>query len=211
MKAKILSLALGASILLLGACGDDNPSPKERFSFDGETIALKNANIYLTYIGTYEGRSSREYIITDGTFSGGDFTGATYFAEAEFVTESEETEFTTGEYPQWYYWDDIPANSTGSYVEVYSESEEEADYFYYWTPEEDGTDAHDPIVISGGIDDGETITFKFNGDLTYEYYDTEADDYIEENVSGKFYVKGEIEDISSTPARKKSRRASRVH
>ena len=209
---KVLSITAVIGIMILGACGDDEPSRKEQFAFEGKTFGLKEANFYLTDVSTYDGRQYREYLITDGEYTDG-FEGSTYFIEVEFADEVDEDDFETGKFPQWYSWDDVPETSAMSYLEAWSESEGDADYFYFWTPEEAQNDDHDPIVISGGINDDQTMTLKFDGTLMYEYYDTDTEEYIEELASGKFYVKGKVEDISNLggPAKRKSKRELRAH
>jgi hypothetical protein len=203
---RILSSLLVLTAFLLGACGDDDkPSIKEQFSFEDESFTLKDANAFLTYDGTFDGRLEKDYLFTDGTYDLEDdeFTNATYFIEVYLTTTEEEDEFKKGKYPQWYFWEDAPATSRIGYVEAYS-ALDDLTYFSFETQEdeEDG----DPVEISGGFDDGETITVKFSGDLEYYHYDATEEEWIAETVSGKFTVKGEIEDISSSgPAKHHAR------
>lgn len=208
---RTLTGMLAIATLLLSACGDDdNASPKEQFSFDGETVTLKDANLYLTYETEYnETHMYRDYFITDGTYVDGDgwdlddYTDATYYIAVELGVPIEE-EFGAGEFPLFDSFSDTPPNSNMSYV--YFESGEDEAFVEYFVP--DDLVGGDPVVVSGGTDDGETMTLKFNGTLTYYYFN--GTDWVEDDVEGKFYFKGEVEDVrSSGPARVKQ--SERVH
>jgi hypothetical protein len=196
MKRTLIStLTLGA--LLLGACGDDDKaSPKEQFKFSGETIALKEANVFLVDDDTFneEDGAYREYIITDGEASG---NGATFYIEVELGNPVDEV-LETGKYPVYDNWDDAPEGSNIGYV--YYENEEDGNDYVEIYPS-DNADGDDFVEVSGGLEDGETMTIKFNGKLTYYHYDTETEEWVDEEIDSKIYFKGEVDDVSSVPAK----------
>jgi hypothetical protein len=202
---RILSTILALGIVLLSACGDDETSFRERFSFEDQTLAVKDAKVYLTYEGTFDGRPERDYLITDGVYNSesGLYGDATYFIEVYLVEEEEEEEFRTGNYPAWDDWNDAASTSRISYIEAYAAMDDD-NYFRLETLSD--AEGEDNVKVSGGFDDGETITFKYSGDVNY-YHLNDDDDWVNETVSGNFTVKGEIEDITSSPvARQKGRK-----
>lgn len=202
---RILTGTLAVITLLLAACGDDdNSGPKEQFAFGDETITLKDANLYLVEEDTYsDTHIYRDYFITDGTYNGEggwdleSFTGATYYIAVELAVPDDE-EVGPGEYPAFWTWSGATETSNISYV--YMEMGEGEDYVEFdLLPAADGDDN---VEVSGGVDDGDTMTLKFNGTLSYYYFDGE--DWVTDNESGKFYFKGEVDDVrSSGPAKVK--------
>ena len=184
------------SLVLFNSCSKDEAAPKLQFVFDGETISLTGANLYLTTESTFENRANREYFISDGTYTNaddnngwslGDYDGATYYLAVELVS-GVAGDLTVGEFPSYYNWD-LPAdNSTISYI--YLESGIGNDYFEYDT-DYLGED-HSPDVVSGGLEDGDKMTLKFNGTLTYYYFD--GTNWVENSVTGKFYYSGTVND-----------------
>jgi hypothetical protein len=193
---KMLSAILALAIVLLSACGDDDKpaAPKAKFDFNDNTVSLTDANLYLMYENTDgSGHIFRDYFITDGVYDEGNgwsmnsYTGATYLIAVEVGVPVAEEVLTPGEYPLYYSFSTAPENSNIGWFMFDSEA------FYYETPNEilDG----DPIEISGAFDDGDTMTIKFNG--TLEFYP----DGPSEEVSGKFYYKGEVQDVRSVLAK----------
>ncbi|HMV07663.1 MAG TPA: hypothetical protein PK325_00275 [Cyclobacteriaceae bacterium] len=191
----LFSAAAAASILLLAACGDDEkPKPKQEFTFGDQTISLKDANIFIDYNGTFNGTHVyRDYYITDGAANG---SGATYYIEFELAVPEGE-QISEGEYPAFYNWSSASETSNIGYV--YAESGEDNQYVEIDLLED--ADGSDKIVVSGGVDDGETMTVKFNGDVSYYYFD--GTNWVTETVAGKFYANGVVEDVSSVPTRKR--------
>jgi hypothetical protein len=51
------------------------------------------------------------------------------------------------------------------------------------------------------MDDGDNMTVKFNGTLSY--YHLVGEDWVDESITGKFYFKGEVDDVTSAPAKVK--------
>lgn len=192
---KLLNTALAASMLLLAACGDDEkPNPKQEFTFGDQTISLKGANIFIDYNGSFNGTHIyRDYYITDGAANG---TGATYYIEFELAVPEGE-EIATGEYPAFYNWDNPSETSNIGYI--YSEGGEDEQYFEIDLLED--ADGSDKITVSGGVNDGETMTVKFKGSVSYYHFD--GTNWVTETVNGKFYAKGEVQDVSSVPTRKR--------
>lgn len=194
MKFKsLLTLGLLASALFLNSCSKDDASPKLQLVADGDTYTLKGANLYLTRGSSYNGHNYRDYIISDGTLINGndgwgleDYTGATYYLAVEISSPSGET-LTTGSFPQYYDWSSVPAESGMSYV--YMESGTGNDYFYFETPE--ATDEA-PVTVTGGLEDGNKMTLKFNGTLYYYYFD--GVNWVDKTVSGKFYFSAKVQD-----------------
>lgn len=204
MTLKRTAGTLAIAALLLTACGDDEKTAlKEQFSFDGETVSLSNANLYLTYEDTYnDTHVYRGYFITDGTFVEGDgwglsdYAGATYYIGVELGTPVA-GEIGAGEFPLFESYNDTPANSNMGYV--YMESGEDDAYFEYYVPDDQVNG--NPVVVSGGVEDGENMTLKFSGTLTYYHFN--GTNWVDESATGKFYFKGEVEDVRSAPANMK--------
>lgn len=191
---KILPGVFAVIVLLLSACGDDEKSsPKQQFTFEDGTISLKDVNLFLTDDEFYDGETGnyREYIITDGDANG---TGATFYIEVELGNEADEV-LVAGTYPQYENWSEAPDNSNVSYI--YSEIGDGDDYMELYPT--DDANGDDDVVISGGMEDGETMTLKFNGTLMLYYFD--GANWVDKEVTGKFYFKGEVDDVTSAPAK----------
>jgi hypothetical protein len=117
-----------------------------------------------------------------------DYDDATYYLAIELAVPLEH-EVEAGEYPQYNNWS-LPENDENmSYI--YLESGEGNDYFEYYT--EDIDENHEPVVVTGGVDDGDKMTVKFSGRLTYYYYN--GTNWVENSVSGKFYFSGRVQDM----------------
>ncbi len=194
MKLKsLLMYGLIVTMGLLSSCKDDE-SPKLQFVFDGETISLTGANLYLTRQSTYDNRTYRDYFISDGTYTNADandgwslddYDGATYYLAIELASVVA-GDLTVGEFPSYSNWGLPEDNSTISYI--YLESGTGNDEIQYYSDDED----HLPVTVSGGLEDGDKMTLKFNGKLTYYYYD--GANWVENSVTGKFYYSGTVND-----------------
>lgn len=212
---RILTSTLVIAVLAFTACSDDDSSPKEQFSFDGETIALKDAKIYLTYEGEAGNGTHlyRDYFISDGTYTNADgndgwsmedYDNATYFIAVELAVPFEE-EIGAGEFPQWSSWTGVETNISYIYVE----SGDGADEVEYYT--DNDNEDNSPVIVSGGMEDGDTMTLKFNGKLTYYFFN--GTNWVEETVSGKFNVKGKVNDEreSGVPAKRSQKVSVKGH
>ncbi len=194
LKSLFTTGLLLASLVLFNSCSKDAAAPKLQFVFEGETISLTGANLYLTEQSTYDNRTYRDYFISDGTYTNADgeegwslddYDGATYYLAVELASVVA-GDLTIGEFPSYYNWDPAEDNSTISYI--YLESGTGNDAIYYYSNDED----HSPVVVSGGLEDGDKMTLKFNGTLYYEYFD--GTNWIESSVTGKFYYSGTVND-----------------
>lgn len=195
MNLKIM-LTLFCVIASVGftSCSDDESGVEEQFSFEDETLSVKDANVYLTYKATIDDRLQTKYVITDGTFDAdeGGFVNETYNIAIFLYTPEDDESYSPGEYRQLFQLSDAPASSNVSYMLATSESGDMD--FRLETPE--NTEA-EPIRVSGGFDDDETITFKYSGDLD-SYSWNEDDVLVTERVSVSFTIKGKIQDITSS-------------
>ncbi|HET9055135.1 MAG TPA: hypothetical protein VFM90_13235, partial [Cyclobacteriaceae bacterium] len=186
---RTLTGLLVVGTLLLSACGDDeNSDPKKQFTFADEKISLKNANLYLVREDTYsDTHIYRDYFITDGEYNGEggwyleSFTGATYYLAVELAVPNEE-EFGPGEYPLFGSWSN-QEDENANIGYVYFEMGEDEEYVELDLLSD--ADGEENVVVSGGVDDGDTMTLKFDGALTHYYFDGE--DWVTDNESGKFY------------------------
>jgi len=165
------------TLLFTQSCKDDDENivtaPKE-ITFGDKTISLENANISTWKNDTTSDWKYREYTISDGTYkdSGSrynlsNYDNATYILNIELAVKLGESSevLTTGEYPQWSNWSSA-ANSDDtmiSYVYVETLDGEEYDTLR----ESDGGD-HPPIVVSGGLNNGEKMILSANGTMEYE-------------------------------------------
>lgn len=195
---KMLGGMFAIAMLLLSACGDDEKaSPKSQFAFEGEdAFSLKDANLYLVYEGNDgSGHIYRDYIITNGTYVDGngwsfdDYTGATYIMAVELGVPAEEEELTDGKYPLYSSFSDAAETSKVSWISF----ETSGDVYYEI---HDDAMGEDEIEISGDYDDGDKMTIKYNGTLTNYTPEDEV------SADGKFYFKGEVEDVRAILARK---------
>ncbi len=190
---KMLGSALAIVLLLLSACGDDDKvTPKSQFDFVGDATSLKDANIYLLYEDDDAGNGHmyREYFITDGTYDGGDGWDLGDYLDATYVIALQvggpmDDELSKGSYPLYASFSDAPETSKISWISFDTVDE------YYETPND--AMGEESIKLSGGFDDGDMMTISYNGSL--EYSEDETDD----EVSGKLYFKGEVQDMR-TPA-----------
>lgn len=191
---RILVSALVIATLLLTACGDDDkPAKKEQFSFADTTFTLTDGKIYLDDFGTYnETHVYQDYFITNE----GDGVDAPYYISFELAVPIGE-EIGAGKYPAFWDWDLPSETSNISYL--YAEGGEDEGEFELDLLED--ADGSDDLVVSGGVEEGETMTVSFKGTLSYYHFDGE--DWVTENITGQIYFKGKVEDISSAPTRVK--------
>lgn len=187
---KILSLTLLAFALIFNSCGSDE-KPSMKFSFDGNSISLTGANIYLQYSNNCcNNYDYRQYYITDGTYTSGEryditsYTNATYLMTIELGIPGGTT-FAPGNYPQNSNWGDLDGTELVSFI--YFESGEGNDYKELGTIT-DGSS----IKVSGGFDDGEKMTLKFTGALYYEYFD--GVNWVENEITSSFNFSGKVQD-----------------
>lgn len=197
---RMLGGMLAIAVILFSACGDDdNASPKSQFAFEGEdSFSLKDGNLYLVYEGNDgSGHLYRDYIITDGTYVDGDgwsfsdYTNATYLMAVELGVPAAEEKLSDGKYPLYSSFSQAAETSKVSWVSFETTSD-----VYYEIPS--GTEGDDDIEISGDYDDGDKMTIKFNGTLTNYTVDEVAAD-------GKFYFKGEVQDVRGVLARQSAK------
>lgn len=193
-KKRTLTRPVVLVALLLGGCGDDNASPKEQLEFAGKKVSLKEANLFLADEGAFDGGEGvyREYIITDAERSG---NGATFYIEIELGNPDDDV-LKAGKYPVYDNWGNAPEGSNISYVS-YDNNKDNINYVELYASD----DGVDDVEISGGFNDGETMTIKFKGKLTYYHYDSETEEWVEERIDSKIYFKGEVDDAISIPAK----------
>jgi len=185
------SVMLVASLFLLNSCGDDE-SPSLQFkTSDGQTINLKGAKLFLAREDDSNNHKYRDYFISDGELAEGEdgwslssFTGATYYFAIELAVPAE-NDFASGDFPQLSNWGDAEDDANISYI--YLENEDES---YYSTDSEEDQSL---VKVSGGFDDGDKMTLKFKGKLSYYYYDNELGS-IEEEQTIEFYYSGRVVD-----------------
>lgn len=166
MKKLNVYLALAFIALFSISCSKDDEGPAAKLTVGEEVFSLKGSKVYLAASGPwYENHKRRTYCITDGEIMVGqdgydltDYTDATYFVVVDLAIPNDE-EFAPGDFPQDYYWE-INADAKAGYIEMETENED-----YIVTPS--SNTEHSPIKIKGGFDDGETITFSFEGKLEY--------------------------------------------
>jgi len=137
-------------------------------------------------------------MISDGTLELGasgwsldDYTNATYFIAVELAVPGD-AGHGPGEFPQYYNWSDPDAAETNmSYI--YFETGEGNSYVECYSPDESDFVDHSPVIVTGGFDDGDTMTMKFSGGLVIYYYD--GANWVYDEVETKLYFKGEVSDI----------------
>ncbi|HEY3405801.1 MAG TPA: hypothetical protein VGK59_20595 [Ohtaekwangia sp.] len=190
LKSLLCISILAASTFFLNGCGDDEKSPSLLFkSSEGDVIDLKGANLYLASEDEYNGHIYRDYFISDGELKEGaengwglgHYNGATYYLAIELGVPAGD-DFAAGDYPLSN-WSEAEADENWSYIELKNENE------YY-----NSTYNMDLVTVSGGFDDGDKMTVKFKGELTYYYDYTEESGWEEKDVTGEFYYSGKIID-----------------
>lgn len=189
---KILIIILACTIVLLNSCNSDESSAaKNHFTFDEETISLDGANLFLVNQNSWmmETHEYREYIITDGTLDNypevewtfSDLEDATYFIVVQ-LADPEVVE--PAEFPMDYNFFDVGEGLRVSYV--YAAAGNSDSYVGYNTRSDD--DDHNPVIITGGTDSEEEMTFRYSGSLTFRYLNGEV--WMYQTITGKFNFTG---------------------
>jgi hypothetical protein len=191
MKLKALLLSgWFVTALLLSSCSKDEGTPSNKFVFGEHTVSLTGAKLYLTYSSTFNNRELRQYFISDGDFTNnngnngwdiGDYDGATYFIGIELCSVVDGT-LQPGDFPQDIL--DWGAVADDKPISDFHLELENGDDFSTTV-----TDLS-PIKVSGGFNNGQTLTFKFSGDLTYYIFSSGLEDI----VTGEFYFSGKVQD-----------------
>jgi hypothetical protein len=192
----LLTLGLLGTLLLFNACSKDE-DPAMQFVVGDVKYSLKGNKLYLTSEGNYVGTTTfsyRDYMITDGTLIEGengwslsDYTNATYYLAIEISTPNTNT-LGPDEFPQHSNWSLVPATSNMGYL--YLESGEGNDNVEIYTNDEN--EDLSPVVVTGGLDDGEKMTFQFNGTLSYYRYD--GVNWVETSEDAKLFFRGTVID-----------------
>jgi len=175
MKQRLLAKLFFVLFISFTACHDDDNAPSFQFTTTSSKYSLDRAKLYLTKENDYVTASGtsytyRDYFITDGTLIEGedgntmsDYNSSTYLIGVSISTPKSKT-LGSGEYPQYGKWFFVPEGSNMSII--YSEA---SDGTMFSTQDENEDTS--PVVISGGINDGDEMTLKFNGKLTKFQYD----------------------------------------
>lgn len=189
MKRMMMSI-LVLTLVLLSACGDDEKTPNNQFNFS-EKILLKGANLYLAQQNEGDRHVYRTYFITNGVYEGGNgwsfesYSNATFIFALQAGTPLSTKKLQAGSYPLSHWFDEAPETENVSWVSF------ESNDIYYETPYE--IQGGDPVILSGGFDDGKTMTIRFTGTLRKYLHDSEQ--YTP--ISGNFYFKGKVQDVRS--------------
>lgn len=197
MKTAKLSTLLLLLALLNSACSDDGAKekPDEKFIADNETFDFKEANLYLAgeayFSNASRGYNLRNYIVTDGTFVSGNgwdlshYTDATYvFAFQVYVPEGDD--FIAGNFPSV----DQFAAPEGNSLYFYGETTNESEYY-----QSTGGESTPNFVISGGMNDGQKMTIKFNGELSHW---VQSEIWQETTFNGSILVTAIVEEVTPT-------------
>lgn len=196
ISKKLIALLM-SGVALFSGCSDDNEL-KEQITLNGEKFSLKDANIYLAEESTYADHLYRDYFITDGTYTNangsdgwsiGAYDNATFYLAIELAVPEGET-IGAGKYPQLYNWSNSGADDNISYIYLETAAEDET-YVEIYTGEDVVDDS--PVVVSGGVDDGETMTLKFDGKVIYYYYN--GTNWVEEEKRITIAFKGKVSDV----------------
>lgn len=177
------------------SCGDD--ALKEEFSY-GDKLSLSKAKLYLANEDTYNGHLYRDYFITDGTYTnnGGyygwdisDYDNATYYFGIE-IGVPEANDLGPGSFPQLDNWGNVGANDNVSYL-YFEYPADGTDYYEVYT--DSGTEDNSPVVVSGGIEDGKTMTIKFKGKLMHYYHNGTG--WVEETEDVRLAIQQKVIDV----------------
>lgn len=149
------------------SCKEDEPGPLLQFKTDNKSYSLKDAKLYLRVEGQYEGAVSytyRDYLISDGDLMEGqngwsldDYANATYFIAFELAS-AEPNSIAPGDFSLHRFWDNVTDGSNLSYF---------FGGFDDFTVDTPNLIPTTPIVVTGGIQPGDTMTIKFSGKIAY--------------------------------------------
>jgi hypothetical protein len=194
MKNKLLNLLLFIGLVLINACSDDE-KPNYQLVAGDISVKLPNARVYLVQEGTYNERTYRDYIITDGTaYTGGcawdvsSYEDATYYVAVELATVNGSTTLTTGGYESRGNWSAANGNQRIAYI--YYDNNQFGPNYIIIDSEESPTTSQ-LINVSGGFENGQNISFSFNGNL--RVYKTSTPN--RELFTGKLSAGGRINDV----------------
>lgn len=177
------------------SCNDDE-STKLQFTFDGSgeevSFSLEGANIYLTENGeNNDALNYNFYAISDGTYKNGDGSSLSHYDNATYcfminLAYSKTTGMTSGEFPTRD-MSDLTSTGNGSYIRIRKENDQTN------LSSDDGDDS--PVIVTGGVNNGEKMTLKFKGALTYLHDCNESGECIRENGTGEFHFTGIVQDV----------------
>jgi hypothetical protein len=200
MKRKLLTYACVIATALFSSCSEDGgeKKPSLQFVFEGETITLAGAGLYLTGSGSVINGTHkyRNYFISDGEYTNGggmtgssldDYEGETFFLRITLAIPNGE-EFGEGEHIQLNNAD--IAGATQKICSVLFESGEGNNQIQYYT--HDDIEDASPVIVSGGADDGDKMTLTLDGKLLYYYHN--GTNWVEKTVTGTFYFTGTVQD-----------------
>lgn len=194
-KLNLICIVL-ITLLAIVSCSDEEKiNPKMQFTAATETYNLEMAGLYLKGEFTWEGRTYREYVISDGNYTNaaggrggalGDYEGATFFLLIN-LSSSVNGQLTPGEYPQYGTWTAAEDDSKISLLHMHSEVN---GYFLIKTHEGSTLDKS-PVIVKGGFEDGSKMTIEFEGPLEFDDINS-----IEptQSVLGKIYFSGKVQD-----------------
>jgi hypothetical protein len=160
------SLMFVFTIVFLISCKEDE-EPKLEFVTDKKTVSLQNANLFYAIEGGYEGAVNytyRDYLISDGELIDGengwsidDYSNATYLIAFE-IAVAEPAIPAAGNYPIHRFWDNVTDGSNLGFFYAIIDGE------VIDTP---GTNPPPNIIIEGGIEPGDEMSIRFNGEVGY--------------------------------------------
>lgn len=189
----LFRLAMCVVVFISSCDNDDDSTSKSEFICAEETISLEGAKLYLTTEGTQGSHNYRIYCISDGIYTnaglqnGGsfnDYENATYFLAIKLAVPDTD-EVGPGDFPQNLYW---PEGSNASGIMMQSGEGDAQISCFTWDTYED----HSPVVVTGGVNDGNKMTLKFEGVIIYKYHNGTT--WVEEPTPAKFYYTGTIQD-----------------
>jgi hypothetical protein len=183
-------------IVILSGCKDDEAvQPVRKLTAADQTYSLKNAKVYLRAESETEGVPKflyRTYLITDGEIvSGGGFSETNYENETFFIVIQlgipEGGEWSTGEFLQYRNWGDAPNDANVSFFTSLFMGELDE---YYRTHDTENT----PLLVKGGIDPGDKVSFTFTGKFGFERLETTSGLWIVTSENSTLSFTGKIID-----------------
>lgn len=193
MKRLIGNLCVVVLIVTFAfSCDDDEKKlesePVFKLKDNSLSYSLEGSNLLLMQSGVEGDFNYFNYMITDGEHIEGesghelnDYTNATYLI---IVSLGARESFSAANY--------IQSNSWGS------ESGDFYSYLYVGTTQEQslftGSGHSNPIKISGGFGDGETMKIKFTGELMYSYYDQSTEKVVNTTADVVLFFEGTVDD-----------------